>query len=77
MVKQNLIPAVGYLRMSTDKKADGPARQHADIEAMAKRDGYKTIEWYEEHGLTGTESANRPDFLRLLNDAQGASSKRF
>ena len=71
MVKQNLIPAVGYLRMSTDQQEDSPARQRSQIEAMAKRDGFKIIEWYEDHGLTGTESANRPDFLRLLNDASG------
>ena len=62
-------PAVGYIRMSTDKQEDSPARQRRDIEAMAERLGYRIISWYEDHGLTGTESANRPEFRRLLTNA--------
>jgi site-specific DNA recombinase len=64
-------PAVGYIRMSTDKQEDSPARQRRDIEALAERLGYRIISWYEDHGLTGTESANRPEFRRLLNNAKG------
>lgn len=64
-------PAVGYIRMSTDKQEDSPARQRRDIEEMAKRHGYRILTWYEDHGLTGTESANRPEFKRLLENAKG------
>ena len=64
-------PAVGYIRMSTDKQEDSPARQRRDIEEMAKRHGYHILAWYEDHGLTGTESANRPEFKRLLENAKG------
>lgn len=63
-------PAVGYIRMSTDKQEDSPARQRRDIEEMASRFGYRIITWYEDHGLTGTESANRPEFRRLLENAK-------
>ena len=38
---------------------------------MAKRHGYRILTWYEDHGLTGTESANRPEFKRLLENAKG------
>ena len=64
-------PAVGYIRMSTDKQEDSPARQRHDIEEMATRHGYRILAWYEDHGLTGTESANRPEFKRLLENAKG------
>ena len=62
--------AVGYIRMSTDRQEDSPARQRRDIEALAERMGFRILSWYKDHGLTGTASANRPEFLRLLNDAQ-------
>lgn len=62
--------AVGYVRMSTDKQEDSPARQRRDIEALAKRQGYRIKTWYEDHGLTGTESLNRPEFQRLLKNTQ-------
>ena len=66
-----LKPAVGYIRMSTDRQEDSPARQRRDIESLAKRTGYRIRSWYEDHGLTGTESINRPEFLRLLKNAKG------
>jgi site-specific DNA recombinase len=69
------VPAVGYIRMSTDKQEDSPARQRRDIEALAERMGYRILSWYEDHGLTGTESANRPEFRRLLENAKGGKFK--
>ncbi len=72
MAKRNSseIPAVGYIRMSTGRQENSPARQRAEIEHLAEREGYRVIKWYEDHGLTGTESANRPEFQRLLQDAE-------
>ena len=40
---------------------------------MAERLGYNIINWYEDHGLTGTESTNRPKFQRLLQDAKNGT----
>ncbi|MAG93988.1 MAG: hypothetical protein CMJ48_09590 [Planctomycetaceae bacterium] len=72
MAKRNSsgIPAVGYIRMSTGRQENSPARQRAEIEQLAQREGYRIVKWYEDHGLTGTESANRPEFQRLLQDAE-------
>ncbi len=67
------IPAVGYVRMSSDQQQDSPARQRKDIEALAKRLGYRIVQWYEDHGLTGTESHNRKGFQRLIADAAEGS----
>lgn len=66
----NFKSAVGYIRMSTDKQEDSPARQRRDIEVLAERQNFRIIDWYEDHGLTGTESLNRPEFQRLLKNAQ-------
>jgi site-specific DNA recombinase len=63
-------PAVGYIRMSTDRQENSPERQRREIKALAEREGYRITKWYEDHGLTGTESANRPEFQSLLRDAE-------
>ena len=43
MSKNGTKPAVGYIRMSTDKQEDSPARQRRDIESLA-RQTQKTVE---------------------------------
>lgn len=70
MIQRTMLLVVGYIRMSTAKQEDSPARQRKLIEEMAVREGWQIIAWYEDHGLTGTESLNRPEFQRLLIDAK-------
>ncbi len=67
MTKQNKI-AVGYLRVSSKGqiKGHGFARQKDEIQAYAKKHGYKIIQWYKE-AYTGTEQ-DRPEFLRMIED---------
>jgi DNA invertase Pin-like site-specific DNA recombinase len=47
--------------------------ERKDVEALAKRLGYRIVRWYEDHGLTGTESSKRKDFQKLLADAKNGS----
>ncbi len=63
-------PAVGYIRMSTNDQENSPGRQKAEIEKFAKTQGYRITKWYEDHGITGTESVNRKEFQLLLGDAK-------
>ena len=67
MTKQNKI-AVGYLRVSSKGqiKGHGFARQKDEIQADAKKNGYKIIHWYKE-AYTGTEE-DRPEFIRMVED---------
>ena len=67
MAKQNKI-AVGYLRVSGKGqiKGHGFARQKDEIQAYAKKNGYKIIQWYKE-AYTGTEQ-DRPEFIRMVED---------
>jgi len=73
MKKTTMKPAVGYIRMSSDQQQDSPARQRKDIEALARRLGYRIVCWYEDHGLTGTESSKRKGFQKLLAEAKSGS----
>jgi DNA invertase Pin-like site-specific DNA recombinase len=72
-MSDNRKPAVGYVRMSTDQQQDSPARQRQDIEALASRQGFRIIRWYEDHGQTGTESSKRREFQKLLADAKAGT----
>lgn len=70
MTVRTFTTAVAYVRMSTDKQEDSPARQRMEIERLAERENFHIIRWYEDHGLTGTESKNRPQFQKLLQDTK-------
>ncbi len=70
MIQRMLLLVVGYIRMSTDKQEDSPARQKMLIKQMAEREGWRIVGWYEDHGLSGTESLNRPEFQKLMTDAK-------
>jgi DNA invertase Pin-like site-specific DNA recombinase len=62
--------AAAYIRMSTDDQQNSPARQRADINALAELMGFVVILWYEDHGRTGTESRKRSGFQQMLKDAK-------
>lgn len=74
MKKTNANTAAGYIRMSTDDQANSPDRQRAEVQRLAQREGLTVTRWYEDHGESGTTTANRPEFQRLL---QHASENRF
>ena len=61
------IPAVGYVRMSSDRQEASPAQQRAEIEKLAERDNYEIIRWYVDEGIAGWKE-DRADFQRLIAD---------
>jgi len=65
---QVLIPAVGYLRCSTDDQVDAsiPA-QKAAIEKWAADNGYRIVRWYIDEGISGWKE-DREAFQRLMAD---------
>lgn len=65
---KTLIPAVAYVRMSTDRQDDSPRQQREEIEKLAK-DRYRIVRWYQDDGISGSESAKREAFRRLIADA--------
>ncbi len=62
-----LIPAVGYIRMSSDKQEASPEQQKAEITKLADRDGYKILRWYQDDGIAGWKE-EREGFQRLIGD---------
>ena len=70
MIKNSMKPAVGYIRMSTDKQEDSPEQQKAEINKLAKQEGFRIIRWYEDHGISGAKTLKRPEFRRMIRDAE-------
>ena len=62
------IPAVGYIRMSSDKQEASPAQQRQAIEQTAGTK-YQVIRWYQDDGISGAESEKREAFQRLVLEA--------
>jgi DNA invertase Pin-like site-specific DNA recombinase/translation initiation factor 1 (eIF-1/SUI1) len=66
--KSQLIPAVAYIRCSSDQQVDAsiPA-QRTSIEKWAKANGYKIIRWYVDEAVSGWKEA-REQFQQLITD---------
>lgn len=75
MIAKKTIPAVGYVRMSSDKQEKSPEQQRAEITKLANRGGYRIIRWYEDLGISGDATEKRMDFQRMVRDA--GSSRDF
>jgi site-specific DNA recombinase len=67
--KPEIKKAFAYLRVSSEGQVegDGLTRQRKAIEAYAKKNGFKIVQWFEERGVSGTiESADRPAFGEMM-----------
>lgn len=62
--------ACGYIRMSSAKQESSPDQQRKEITVLAKRKGYRIVAWYADEGISGDEIEKRPQFCRMLQDAQ-------
>ena len=70
MVAKSLIPAVGYVRMSSSQQDASPGQQRKEITKLAEKTGYRLIRWYEDPGISGDDTRKRKHFLRMLRDIQ-------
>ena len=61
----NKIPAVGYVRCSTEMQEDSPEQQKKEIVAFADARGYNIGEWFVDFGKSGTTFDQRAEFQRL------------
>jgi site-specific DNA recombinase len=62
------IPAVAYVRMSSDKQEHSPQQQRESIEHLAEGK-YQIVRWYQDDGISGAESVKRTGFHQLISDA--------
>ena len=57
-----------YLRVSTTEQTTD--NQRVELDAVIKRCGWKTVEVYEDHGISGAKSRDKhPAFARMMQDA--------
>jgi len=57
-----------YLRVSTTEQTT--ENQRMELNRAAKRRGWKVVEIYEDHGISGAKPRNqRPAFAKMLRDA--------
>jgi DNA invertase Pin-like site-specific DNA recombinase len=62
--------AVGYLRRSTDRQEQSIDDQRTAVERYADERGFRLVRHYVDDGVSGTSSAGRRAFQRLIADAQ-------
>ena len=70
LLQQELIEAVGYLRLSRDDGEDESTsitNQRAIIDDWAKKNGFIIVKWYTDDGYSGY-SMDRPGFNQLKED---------
>ncbi len=64
------IPAVSYLRRSTDKQEQSLTDQRKWISEYADEHGYAIIGEYADDAISGTSARTRPAFQKMIADAE-------
>jgi len=71
-VSESLIPAVGYLRRSSDKQEQSLPDQKREIIKYAKANGYRVLRWYQDDAISGDDTLRRHGFLEMHAAACGS-----
>ncbi len=69
MAAKQAMPAVAYVRMSSDKQEASPEQQRAEVAKLAKREGYRIIREYLDEGISGDATEKRKAFQRMIREA--------
>lgn len=64
-----------YVRVSSKMQVDGfsLSNQREELEEYAKRHGYEIVEIYEDAGISGKNTKDRPDFKKMMKDIKRLS----
>ena len=71
-----MIPAVEYLRMSTEEQQYSLKHQSEAIETYAARHGFDIVQSYSDAGKSGVVLKDRPGLIRLLRDVMQGKGYR-
>ncbi len=70
MAARGTIPAVGYLRRSTDRQEQSIGDQRKAIDRYALEHGFDVLHYYIDDAISGTTSEQRKAFQELITDAK-------
>jgi len=70
MTARGLLPAVGYLRRSTDRQEQSIGDQRKAIDRYAQEHGYEVLHYYIDDAISGTSTEGRKAFQELIEDAK-------
>ena len=62
------IPAVCYLRMSSEKQETSIGDQRTALERYADENGYRLIDEYIDEAISGDATEKRLQFQRMIGD---------
>ena len=69
MITTSSVPAVAYLRRSTDRQEQSLGDQRKEVARWARESGYGVIREYVDDAISGTSAEERPAFQRMIADA--------
>jgi len=75
MIAAESIPAVAYLRRSTDRQEQSLADQRREIERFAAKHNHRLVGEYLDDAISGTSASKRPGFQRMIADAKRSGFK--
>lgn len=75
LTERSRVPAVVYLRMSSDKQEASIAAQREAVHAYAEQHGYHILREYIDEGISGDDTAKRKAFQRMIADADAGEFK--
>jgi site-specific DNA recombinase len=69
------IRAVAYYRMSTGRQEASIPEQKAWAEKACRKEGVDILRAFEDHGISGSEIGQRPEFLALLTYCEDQAAR--
>jgi hypothetical protein len=69
------VPAVFYVRMSSDKQDASPEQQRAELIKLAARDCFHVVGEYRDDAISGDRTDKRDAFQQMIRDAAAGKFK--